>query len=158
MSANLIFDLAPIGAIIAWSDGTPRPPERFNKKLAAWKTRNSRGRLVYKEGPRVSGNHASPGYFTLHEGDLGSKGTIVVTIYRTFALDSALSFKVVERPPLGTVRIFDRASSSRQLVHLADSHMAAKIWLESHGYADAVLENVTADEARADGTEERTAA
>jgi len=27
MSASMIFDLAPIGSIVAWSDGAPRPPE-----------------------------------------------------------------------------------------------------------------------------------
>ncbi|MEN3347869.1 MAG: hypothetical protein V7632_1504 [Bradyrhizobium sp.] len=36
MSAHTIFDNAPIGSIIAWPDGTPQPPARFRKKLAAW--------------------------------------------------------------------------------------------------------------------------
>ena len=35
MTAQPIFDLAPIGSIVAWSDGTPRPPERHKKKLDA---------------------------------------------------------------------------------------------------------------------------
>ncbi len=33
MSALLAFH-APLGSIIAWSDGTPRPPARHTKKLA----------------------------------------------------------------------------------------------------------------------------
>lgn len=41
MSAHTIFESAPIGAIVAWSDGTPRPPERHSKKLAAWENSNS---------------------------------------------------------------------------------------------------------------------
>ena len=77
MSASLIYDLAPIGCIVAWSDGSPRPPERFKKKLAAWQTRNSSGRLIRKEGPRQSGNYVSPGYFTLHESDFGGKNSVV---------------------------------------------------------------------------------
>ena len=32
MTAQLIFDLVPIGAIVAWSDGTPRPSERHTKR------------------------------------------------------------------------------------------------------------------------------
>lgn len=32
--------LAAIGARVAYSDGTPRPPERFNKKLRDWQRRN----------------------------------------------------------------------------------------------------------------------
>lgn len=112
MSASLIFDLAPIGSIVAWSDGTPRPPERFRKKLAAWETRNGQGRLIRKEGPRRLGIYTSPGYFTLHQSDISSKTTTLVTIHRTFGLDSDLTFKVLERPPLGAVRIFDREAGA----------------------------------------------
>ena len=48
MSAHTIFDNAPIGSIIAWSDGTPQPPAGFRKKLAAWQSCNSSGRLIRK--------------------------------------------------------------------------------------------------------------
>nr|WP_319004769.1 hypothetical protein [Rhizobium sp. BT-226] len=37
MSAHLTF-LAPIGSILKWSDGAPRPPERDRKKQSTWKT------------------------------------------------------------------------------------------------------------------------
>lgn len=158
MSASLIYDLVPVGSIIAWSDGTPRPPERFKKKLAAWQTRNSTGRLIRKEGPRQSGNYTSPGYFTLHEADFGSKNTIVLRIHRTFGLDSDLTFKVLERPTLGSVRVFDRAGSSAELVHLVDNREAAAAWLKEHGYPNAVLEDVTADEVAAAHVEGRVAA
>ena len=33
----------PLGTVVSVSDGTPRPPERFTKKLAAWKTTNFLG-------------------------------------------------------------------------------------------------------------------
>ncbi len=158
MSASLIHDLVPIAAIVAWSDGSPRPPERFKKKLAVWKTRNGQGRLIRKEGPRDSGNYASPGYFTLHEGDIGGKGTIVVSIRRTFGLDSNLSFNVIEWPPVGSVRIFDRTGFAAELVHLAENRDAAEFWLKEHGYPNAVLEEVTADEVAAAHVEGRTAA
>lgn len=46
MSAQRIYDLAPLGAVIRYSDGTPRPPERFRKKVAAWENNNKCGRLV----------------------------------------------------------------------------------------------------------------
>ncbi|MDT4847486.1 hypothetical protein FQZ97_815430 [compost metagenome] len=158
MSASLIYDLAPIGSIVAWSDGSPRPPERFNKKLAAWQIRNSSGRLIRKEGPHQSSNHASPGYFTLHEADFGGKNTVVMRIHRTFGLDSNLTFKVIERPALGSVRVFDRAGPNAELVHLADNREAAAAWLEEHGYPNAVLEEATADEVAAAHVERRVAA
>lgn len=34
MSASLILDMAPLGALVAYSDGAPRPPARFTRKLA----------------------------------------------------------------------------------------------------------------------------
>jgi len=66
MSAHTIFDNAPIGSIVAWSDGTPQPPTRFRKKLAAWQSGNSRGRLIRKQGGRGAGNVSLSARFTLH--------------------------------------------------------------------------------------------
>lgn len=157
MSASLIYDLAPIGSIVAWCDGTPRPPERFKKKLAAWQTRNSSGRLICKEGPRQSGNYASPGHFTLHEANFGGKNTVVIRIHRTFGLDSNLTFKVLERPALGSIRVFDRAGVNAELLHLTDNREAAAAWLKEHGYPNVVLEEVTADEVAASHVEGRAA-
>ncbi|WP_429817330.1 hypothetical protein [Ensifer sp. B1-9] len=158
MSASLIYDLAPIGSSSPGQTDRPRPPERFNKKLAAWQTRNSSGRLIRKEGPRQSGNYVSPGYFTLHEADFGGKNTVVMRIHRTFGLESNLTFKVLERPALGSVRVFDHAGPNAELVHLADNREAAAAWLEEHGYPNAVLEEVTADEVAAAHVEGRVAA
>lgn len=158
MSASLIYDLVPIGSLVAWSDGTPRPPERFKKKLAAWQTRNSSGRLIRKEGARQSGNYLSPGCFTLHEADFGGGNTVVMRIHRTFGLDSDLAFKVLERSALGSIRVFDRAGSNAELVHLADNRETAAAWLKGHGYPNAVIEEVTADEVAAAHVEGRVAA
>ena len=158
MSASLIYDLAPIGSIVAWSDSTPRPPERFRKKLAAWKTRNSQGRLIRKEDARTRSSYASPAYFTLHEGDFGANGVITIRIHRTFSLDSDLMFKVIERPNPGSVRIFDRAGNNAELIHLAEHRQAADEWLARHGYPHAVLDEVSADEVAADHVEGRAAA
>lgn len=158
MSASLIYDLAPIGSIVTWSDGSPRPPERHKKKLSAWQTRNSQGRLIRKEGKRSIGATSLTPCFTLQEGDLGANGIIAIRIHRTFSLDSGLTFKVVQRPALGSVRIFDRPGVNAELVHLAAHRQAAVEWLTRHGYPHAVLEEVTADEVAADEIEGRAAA
>ena len=52
MSATTIIDQAPLGALIRYTDGSPKPPARFTKKLAAWERSNGVGRLVKKESPR----------------------------------------------------------------------------------------------------------
>lgn len=158
MSAHTIFESAPIGAIIAWSDGTPRPPERHSRKLSAWQSNNSQGRLIRKQGGRDAGALGSGGSFTLHEADFGAGGVIATRVHRTFVLDSSIRFTIVERPPVGSVRVFDRAGDHAELVHLAPHRAAAEHWLSQHGYPNAVLDEVTADEAAADAVEGRAAA
>ncbi|MGD9740053.1 MAG: hypothetical protein AB7O56_15740 [Bauldia sp.] len=158
MSANIILEHAPIGAIVAWSDGTSRPPERHHRKLDAWKSNNSQGRLIRKQGALGTGvvdPHAS---FTLHEADYGAGGVIAIRMHRTFSLTSSLSFAIVERPAVGSVRVFDRAGDHAELVHLAPHRAAAEQWLSEHGYPNAVLEEVSADEAAAHAVEGRAAA
>ncbi|MGV4797422.1 hypothetical protein [Rhizobium sp. F40D2] len=158
MSASLIYDLAPIGAIVTWSDGTPRPPERHRRKLAAWENRNSKGRLIRKQGKRGIGNACLSPDFTLHEGDFGTNSVITIRNHRTFSLDSSLTFKVIARPQLGYIRVFDRAGDNAELVHLAANRQAAEEWLTRHSYPNAVLEEVTADEVAAAHVEGRVAA
>ena len=70
MTASLIFD-APLGSLVAYSDNQPKPPARFTKKLAAWKSRNGVGRLIRKEPARERPTYTSPPSLTLHEGDFG---------------------------------------------------------------------------------------
>ncbi|WP_454858755.1 hypothetical protein [Rhizobium binxianense] len=158
MSASLIHAIVPIGSIVAWSDGTPQPPERHRKKLSAWKSRNSQGRLVRKSTGNTIGDRAYPASFTLHENDFASSGTIVMRIFRTFDLNSDLTFTVVERPSAGSVRIFSGPGDRADLVHLAENREAAAIWLTKHGYPNAVLEEVTADEAGLSTVQGRAAA
>lgn len=52
MSATTILDTAPLGPLIRYTDGSPKPPARFPNKLAAWERSNGVGRLVKKEPPR----------------------------------------------------------------------------------------------------------
>ena len=158
MSAHTIFNNAPIGSIIAWSDGTPQPAARFRKKLAAWQSSNSRGRLIRKQGGRGVGTVSLSACFTLHEVDYGAGGVIAIRVHRTFSLESKLHFTVVERPAIGSVRVLDRAGDDAELAYLAANVADAKEWLTRHGYPHAVLEEVTADEAGADIIEGRTAA
>lgn len=157
MSASLIYDIVPIGSIVAWSDGTPRPPERFTKKLSAWKTNNSSGRLIRKERARSRPTYSSPAGFTLHEADFGGGGVIAIRVHRSFSVDSALQFTVVERPTPGAVCVFDRPGENAELVHLAQHRAAAEEWLSRHGYPNAVLDEVTVDKAAADTVEGRVA-
>lgn len=156
MSAHLIFH-APIGSLIAWTDDTPRPPERHRKKLSQWQTSNSRGRLIRKQGERAVGSISLPASFTLHEADYGSGGVIAIRVHRTFSADSRLRFTVLERPAIGAVRVLDRPGEDAELVYLASDRVDAEEWLTRHGYPNPVLDEVTADQIAADHVEGRAA-
>jgi hypothetical protein len=145
MSAQLIFDDAPLGAIIQFSDGAARPPARFKNKLAAWEHHNGRGRLVRKAPAHIVGDHTSPASFSLHLNDFGSAGVVVLKVFKTFSVNSALTFTVVERPAPGSVRVLDRLGEKGELVHLACNRTDAETWRKSHGYPDAVLDEVGDD-------------
>jgi len=77
MSATTIINNAPLGALIRYTDGSPKPPARFTKKLAAWERSNGVGRLVKKEAPRPYATWTAPASFKLHEGNFSSDGVIL---------------------------------------------------------------------------------
>ena len=87
MSATTIIDTAPLGALIRYNDGSPKPPARFTKKLAAWERSNGVGRLVKKEPPRSYTTWTAPASFTLHEGNFSSDGVILVTTMRSHSAE-----------------------------------------------------------------------
>lgn len=158
MSASLVFDIAPLGALIAYTDGQLKPPSRFTRKLAAWERRNGVGRLIRKEPARERPTYSSPPCFTLHEGNFGQGGIILVTVMRTYGIDSDLTFRVVERPRVGQVRVVQDIGDNVELLHLAETQEAAELWLAKAGYSRARLETITANEVGADVIEGRAAA
>ncbi|MDI6028954.1 hypothetical protein QBK99_22535 [Corticibacterium sp. UT-5YL-CI-8] len=158
MFAHIVYDSAPLGSIIRYFDGAPKPPARFTRKVADWEKRNGTGRLVKKEPPRSQATYSSPACFTLHEGDLGQGGIIVVSVRRTWSVESDLRFEIVERLKIGMVRVLQDLGDSPELLHLARDRDAAERWLASNQYSRAYLEEVSADEVGADVIEGRTAA
>lgn len=158
MSAHTIYDCASLGSVIRYFASTPKPPARFTKKLVTWESRNGTGRLVKKEPPRTRATYSSPAYFTLHEGDFGEGGVIVVSVRRTYSVESDLRFQIVERPSIGMIRVLKDLGDSPELLHLARDGEAAQRWLANNPYSRAYLEEVTADEVGADLIEGRSAA
>jgi hypothetical protein len=114
MSAHNVYDKAPLGSLIRYSDGTPKPRARFNKKLAAWQNRNGVARLVKKEPQRDRPTYTSPASITLHEGDFASGGVVLVKVLRTHSVASDLRFEIIERPLVGAVRILQDARRHRR--------------------------------------------
>ena len=158
MSGHRIYDCASLGSVIRYLESIPKPPARFTKKLVTWESRNGTGRLVKKEPPRTRATYSSPAYFTLHEGDFGEGGTVVVSVRRTYSVESDLRFEIVERPSIDMVRVLKDLGDTPELLHLAKDREAAERWLANNPYSRAYLEDVSADEVGADVIEGRSAA
>ena len=146
MSATTIINQAPLGALIGYTDGSPKPPARFTKTLAAWERSNGVGRLVKKEPPRLYPTWTAPASFTLHEGNFSSEGVILVTIMRSHSADSRLAFEVVEEPKVGQGSVLLNFGGSTELLHLASSVTAAELWIAKEGYRNARIETVGSED------------
>ncbi|MBB3862520.1 hypothetical protein GGQ88_003821 [Novosphingobium hassiacum] len=143
MSALHIYDSAPLGSLIRFSNGEPRPPSRFTRKLRAWNDENGMGRLVEKMAGRA-GDYPSPATFALHLGNYGSQGTILMVVRRIYTVDSRLRFEIADQPKAGMVRILSRREGREELHHLASDMTAAETWSAAHRYHGSVMEVVTA--------------
>ncbi len=102
MRAQQIFDTAPLGSLIRFSNGEPRPPARFTRKLRAWENENGVGRLVEKRPAYIAATYRSAAGFTLHLGNYGSEGTIVLVVRRGYLVVSIPAGFLVSR--LGYMR------------------------------------------------------
>ncbi len=158
MSASLIYDVALLGSLVEYSNGQPKPPARFTKKLAAWKSRNGVGRLVRKTPGRERPTYSTPPSFTLHEGDFGERGVILITIMRSYGIDSDLTFRVIDRPQPGQVRVIQDVTDGVELLYLAENREAAELWLAKAGYPRARLEEITPGMANMNAIEGRSIA
>ncbi|WP_120632613.1 hypothetical protein [Ruegeria sp. EL01] len=144
MSAQSIYDTAPLGALIRYSDGTKEPPARHSRKLSDWKRRNGIARLLSKT-PAKKGSFSLPGSITLHEGDFTSNGVTCMTFLRTHGLHSALQFEVIDTPKQGMVKILNSSGGNTELLYLAKDQSAADAWLANNRYQNAWCEVVGDD-------------
>ena len=69
MSFMTIYERAPIGALIAWTDGTRCPPKRTSTLHSEWLFHNNLGRLVKTQGERGSGDPGLCPAITILKGD-----------------------------------------------------------------------------------------
>jgi hypothetical protein len=145
LSAQQIYDTAPLGSLIRFSDDTPEPPARHRRKHATWESSNGTGRLTRK----APANRASAASFTLHLADFGSADVTVVKAYRTVPVTSSLIYAIVETPRPGQAAILRDEGGTSTLLHLADTYAGAEAWLQAHSYRDARIVAADAPEPRA---------
>lgn len=142
MSPIDIYCHAPLGARIRFSNGKPRPPDRFTRKVAAWENDNGAGTLVEFSPGCESATYSSPPTFCLHLATYSSGGVQVLVVRRIYSIASKLDFEIVERPRPGMARVLTAMGEGDELRHLASDEAAAQAWLAEHHYHNARIELV----------------
>lgn len=142
MSAQHIYDTAPLGSLIRYSNGEPRPPDRFSRKLKAWNNDNGMGRLVERMPEDIRPTYRSPASFCLHLGNYGSQGIIAIVVRRHYSVESTLHFEIAETPRPGMARVLTSLGGRDELRFLAPDVHTAEAWLERNRYSDARIEVV----------------
>lgn len=151
MSARTLYDTAPLGALVRFSNGQPQPPARFTRKLRAWRNENGVGRLIRKTPAARYGDYVSPESFTLHIGDYGSQGVVMIVLHTTHTVNSPLTLEVITTPPAGAVLCLTPLGDRLELKFLAPDRAAARAWHAGHGrYSDPAYREVQPDGAHLD--------
>jgi hypothetical protein len=144
LSAREIYDIAPLGSLIRFSDGTPEPPARHRRKHTAWLSNNGAAGLVRK----TPADHLSGPSFALHLDSFGGGDVTVVEAYRIITMASTLSYAILERPRPGQAAVLQDESGIHSLVHLADTEDDAARWLDAHPHRNARMVPAGAPEPR----------
>jgi hypothetical protein len=147
MNAQELFDSAPLGSLVRFSNGHPRPPEHHRRKLRAWREENGEGRFVERTARRHVAAYQTAASFTLHLGNHGRDGTILLVVRRIYTVESQLDFRIAERPRPGMVRILTPIGDGVELRFLARDMAEAEAWMAVHHYSAMTCETVSEDEA-----------
>lgn len=146
MHAIELYHTAPLGCLIRFSDGTPRPPDRFTRKVKAWEEKNGTGRLV-EYRPGSDGRFAVPATFGLHIATYLSGGVPIIVFRRIYSVRSPLDFEIVEQPATGMARVLTGRPHGEELRHLSANEEAAQTWLAGNCHHDARIEIVAGRDA-----------
>jgi len=157
MSIKIIYERAPIGAIIRFTDSAAQPEAKDTEALVAWRKRNGTGRFVQRTPSHTDIICASSCAIVLQQDGPPTDTEAAMLSRQVFWLDSDLSFQIIDRPVPGNVRVIQHRSWNTTLLHLAKCRDDAERWVKESGLADLHLEDVTVDEICADFVEGRAA-
>lgn len=124
MKARELMALAPLGAKVAYSDGTPEPPARHKKKLQAWKGSNGSGYFT-KLNPGSERAYDRPHFTLMQPGR-------VLTVMRIFGEDSASEFEVTPPAP-GTILAYSEFEGKTEVRHVWPTLTEAQAWAVGYG-------------------------
>jgi hypothetical protein len=128
MKATALFALAPLGALVSFSDGTPRPPDRFNKKLSAWKSRNAKGIFV-KADPADPKWDWSKDSITIRTSE-----SDYLVVNMTFSTTDDKDYTIEAMPKPWTILAYSDFDGRREIAHIWENERHARDWFQRNRY------------------------
>lgn len=132
LTAKELHALAPFGAYVTFSDGTPRPPDRFKNKLRDWKSRNAAGYFMRADPGDPSKSYARP-TFTLQ-----TLNDPVLVVNSIRGLDDDGIRYDVKPPATGTILAYSDSAAELghplEIRHIWRDLNAARHWEQTCHY------------------------
>lgn len=158
MCAYHVYENAPLGSLIRFCDGTPRPADEQVAEVEGWERRNGTGLLAMKDPAPELRSWVPPTSITLRlsavDGNAADNGDLSLT----FSVDSNLRFEILARPSAGTFRVLRGSGSAVELLRIAGDRAEAQHYLRAcPAGAGLRIEEETADNHAADVVEGRSA-
>ena len=117
LTARQLYDLAPFGAVVAFSNNQPKPPAHHKKKLQHWQYENSKGRFEKTEAGTTIGNVTLEPGFTLlrHE-------STIIKMYCTYsALSLKYTYSIISVPEPGSIIRWTKYGDNKELQEIYSS-------------------------------------
>ena len=122
LSATELFTLAPLGAYVVYSDGTPKPPARFVNKMRKWENNNSWGYFIKAARDKHDGG---PNFWLQQD-----HGHVIFNRHFN-ANTNTLKFEVTLPAP-GTILAYGDFGGIVEIRHVWRDLNAARTW--AHGF------------------------
>lgn len=157
MCAYHVYENAPLGSVIRFSDGTPRPAEERIAEVEAWERRNGMGYLTMKDPSPGQRSWVPPTSITLRIAGENGKTVALDSLFRTFSVDSNLRFEILARPSTGTFRVLRGFGRAIELLGITSDRTEAEQYIFACPSGGLRIEEETADNHAADVVEGRSA-
>lgn len=133
MNAQELFTLNPIGATVAFTDGTPKPPAGHKRKVKDWEGRNGSGVFMGVEPKSDNPAHTwSKDSFVMR---MSESPVLVVNLHFSVPslVESGREFTVTH-PNAGAIIACSTYGGRVELVHMWAGVQAAYDWGRRKGY------------------------
>lgn len=121
LTAEHVFHHIPLGAVLAYSDGTEKPPREHMQERNRWERHHGSGRLSRKDFTATTDSTENGPTFRLLKFADGN----IFRWFRLFPLRTSVRFALLERPPAGSFVVTRSTGTGIDLLHIADCEASA---------------------------------